>query len=155
LTRKQTDWIITRPVTFVQNCKHEEIKTRLNSSNVAAFASKPFIFPSAVEQYKDKITWNYNYGSSLMGVKLCLSRAEGDRVQDTEPKKEQATGCWTKWWKSGSISAFSRRTSVCTFQYHSINAQLAYSHPIQLPQTLHDLATGTILTRNTTLIPSD
>jgi len=48
---------------------------------------------SAIEQHKDKITWNFNSGCSLMGVKLCLLRAEGVRGQDTKPTKEQATDC--------------------------------------------------------------
>lgn len=45
------------------------------------------ISPSANEQHEDKITRNYNSDSSLIGVKLRLSRAEGVRDQDTEPTK--------------------------------------------------------------------
>jgi hypothetical protein len=67
---------------------HEEIKIRLNSSNVSALASEPFIFPSALEQHEDKITWNYTSECSLIGMKLRLSRAEGVRDQETEPTKE-------------------------------------------------------------------
>jgi hypothetical protein len=66
---------------------HEETETRLNSSNAAAVASEPFVFPSAIEQPEDKITRNYNSDCSRIGVKLRLSRAEGVRDQDTEPTK--------------------------------------------------------------------
>ena len=77
----------------------EEIKSILNSSNVAAFNSEHFTFPSAIEQHKDKITRNYNSDCSVMGVKLCLSLVQEVRDQDTEPTKEQTIGCCTEWWK--------------------------------------------------------